>query len=233
MSRNIVLKIGGSVFYNSSLNLNLDLLSSVKDWYSTSRNVYQKIAMVVGGGSLSRDIQNKIKDSVGGEEYLHSIAMSATQTNASIFHGYMEDPNIFLPKKLGDAYEYLWEDGNLTLISGGLRIGWSTDMDAAIFADVLNTKKVYKISDIDYLYDSDPKVNNNSKEIKDISWDAYYDLFDIDENAEHYANGHVPIDVECARFCNAKGISFFITGGSKISKMSIDEMLSDGTLIHS
>ena len=33
------------------------------------------------------------------------------------------------------------EDGSRTIVSGGLKAGWSTDMDAAVFADILHEKE--------------------------------------------------------------------------------------------
>ena len=54
MGENFVLKIGGSVMYDNSLNVNEALLAKVKNWYMNERKNYKKVAMVVGGGSLSR-----------------------------------------------------------------------------------------------------------------------------------------------------------------------------------
>ena len=233
MEENFVLKIGGSVMYDNTLNVNTDLLNKVKEWYVNERKNYKKVAMVVGGGSLSRDMQEKISSSIGGEESLHNIAMSVTQTNAAVLQGYLGDMDIFLPKTLGDAYEFLMEENQKTLLSGGLKIGWSTDMDAAVYADILGVKTVYKISNIEYLYDADPKIEANAKPILDISWEGYFKLFNIVDGDNHVANKSVPIDVNCAQFCSKKGISFFICGGRYLKeKDRIQEILKDGTLIH-
>jgi uridylate kinase len=194
---------------------------------------YEKIVMVVGGGQLSRQLQAKVNAEIEKEEYLHNIGMSATNTNAAMLQGYIEDADVYIPKSLGDAYEYLIDEGHKTMVTGGLKVGWSTDMDAAVFADMLDENRVYKISDISYVYDQDPKTNAQAKEIKDLTWDSYSDLFDIDETSEHIANKNIPIDVECAKFCARKGITFFISGGKNIyQKKSIEEIIQEGTLIH-
>ena len=213
MGENFVLKIGGSVMYDNSLNINEALLGKVKNWYLGERKNYKNVAMVVGGGSLSRNMQEKIAGSVGGEESLHNIAMSVTQTNAAVLQGYLDDMDIFLPKKLGDAYEFLMEENQKTLLSGGLKIGWSTDMDAAIYADILEVKIVYKISNVEFLYEADPKTEVNARPILDISWEEYFKLFNIVDGDNHVANKSIPIDVNCAQFCAKKGISFFLCGG--------------------
>jgi len=233
MGENFVLKIGGSVMYDNSLNINEALLGKVKNWYMGERKNYKNVAMVVGGGSLSRDMQEKIAGSVGGEESLHNIAMSVTQTNAAVLQGYLDDMDIFLPKKLGDAYEFLMEESQKTLLSGGLKIGWSTDMDAAIYADILDVKTIFKISNVEFLYEADPKTEVNARPILDISWEEYFKLFNIVDGDNHVANKSIPIDVNCAQFCAKKGISFFLCGGKYIQeKSNIQEILKEGTLIH-
>jgi uridylate kinase len=233
MSKKIVLKIGGSILYDADLNINFPVLEKFKNWYLQHREEYEKIIIVTGGGALSRDIQRKIEGSITEKEYLHNIAMSVTQTNAAIVQGCLEDSNTYIPKRLGDAYEFLAEDKNRTLISGGLKVGWSTDMDAAVFADMLDVDTVYKVSNIDYVYDSDPTNNPNAKPFEDLTWVEYSGLFNIADGDNHEANQNIPIDVMCAQFCLKKGISFFICGGKALTNGSpLEDVLKVGTLIH-
>lgn len=233
MQKNIILKIGGSIFYDDSLNINKQALEKIKAWYLRNKEIYLKIVMVVGGGQLSRQLQKKVKKEIKEEKYLHGIGMSATHTSAALLKGYIEDSDIYIPKSLGDAYEYLVEEENKVLVSGGLKVGWSTDMDAAAFADMLDEDRVYKISDINYIYDKDPKKHAGARPVRDLSWKEYFDLFNIDEDSEHIANTNIPIDVECAKFCSNKKISFFISGGKSIyQEESLEKVLEDGTLVH-
>lgn len=233
MSKKIVLKIGGSVLYDANLDINFPLLAKLKTWYYKYLEEYEKIVLVTGGGALSRDLQKRIGEQIDEKEYLHNIAMSVTQTNGALIQGYLEDPTSYFPHRFGDACEFLVEDKNRTLISGGLKIGWSTDMDAAIFADILDIDIVYKISDIDYVYDADPAKNPDSKPFTDLTWDQYFKLFNIVDGDGHEANKSMPIDVTCAQFCVRKGISFFICGGNATKeKSTIEEILQVGTLIH-
>lgn len=233
MKKSIVLKIGGSVIYDKTLNINKDLLVKIRDWYYRSKENYEKTIMVVGGGSLSRDLQEKIAGSIGGEEYLHNIGMSVTHTNANLLKAYIEDSNIYVPQKLGEAYELLMDEERKTIVCGGLKVGWSTDMDAALFADVLGESKINKISNIDYIYNKDPKINKDAQPIKDMTWEEYFELFGIQEDSVHKPNNSIPMDVECAIFCNKKGISLWIAGGKRIEEESTFEgILSDGTLVH-
>lgn len=233
MRNTIVLKIGGSILYDHLLNINFDILKRVKDWYWENRDQYDNIVLVTGGGGLSRSMQDKIAGSIGGDMNYHNIAMSLTQTNAAMLAAYLEDPEIYLPKKLGDAYEYLIEDRGKTMVSGGLKVGWSTDMDAAVFADILESGRIHKVSNVDHVYDKDPKEFFDAKLIKDITWEDYFKMFDILPGQQHEPNAHIPVDVQCSQFCSRKNIAFHITGGKNLEEMQkLKDILNEGTFLH-
>ena len=157
MNRDIVLKVGGSILYDHLLNLNFELFKRLKQWYEENKKEYDHIVFVVGGGGLSRNMEQKVSETINNVNSIHEISMSITQTNAVIFSSYLEDKDIFVPKTLGDAYEFLHKDGKGYMVSGGQKVGWSTDMDAAVFADALTLDRVFKVSNVDYIYDKDPK----------------------------------------------------------------------------
>ena len=160
--------------------------------------------------------------------------MSITQTNSVIFASYLGDKEIFVPKTLGDAYEFIHSEKKGYMVSGGQKVGWSTDMDAAVFADALTLDRVYKISNVDYIYDKDPKEFFDAKPIKDMTWSEYFKMFSVSPDDEHVPNAHIPVDAKCSIFCEKKDIAFHVTGGKLLYEIeSIAEILQKGTFIHS
>ena len=59
------------------------------------------------------------------------------------------------------------------LIAAGWKPGWSTDYDTVLLAKNLNVKTIINMSNIDYVYDKDPKKNKDAKKIKNIFWRRY------------------------------------------------------------
>lgn len=231
--KDIVLKVGGSLLYDQDQDINFGIMEKIKSWYVENRDVYWKFVLVTGGGTMSRNLQKRMGESIYNEKALHSIAMSVTQTSAELLGGFLGQSNIYIPRTLGEAYEYLLNDIPGTLVSGGLKSGWSTDMDAAVFADILFEKRIYKLSNIEYVYNKDPREYEDATPIKDMTWEEYFDLFSITDDDAHQANLSIPIDKVSARFCRNKGISFFICGGKNLDKQEgLGSILSDGTLIH-
>ncbi|NLZ24289.1 hypothetical protein GX888_00870 [Candidatus Dojkabacteria bacterium] len=233
MKKKIVLKVGGSILYDHLLNLNFDLFKRIKDWYWSVKEQYSHIVLVTGGGRLSRDIEGKITEHIKERYSLHKVGMSITQTNAIILSSYIGDKEIFEPKTLGESYEFLNSGDSGYMVCGGLKVGWSTDMDAAVFSDVLHTKRVYKISNVDFIYDKDPKEFFDARPIRDMRWEDYFKMFSVHPDKEHIPNSSIPVDAKCAVFCEKKDISFNVTGGKLLYDIEdIKGILNEGTYIH-
>jgi len=189
--------------------------------------------MVVGGGRLSRFMNERITGYIQKEESQHNVAMLITQTNAAIVRGFINSPELFFPNDLGEVYEYLMDKGKKHMISGGLKVGWSTDMDAAVFADMAGVDRVYKISDIDHVYTSDPKEDVNAEPINEMTWEDYFKQFNVSEGSTHLPNQHIPVSTAAAQFSREKGISFFVSGGKNIEESKdLREVFESGTFIH-
>lgn len=233
MKKDIVLKVGGSILYDHLLNINFDLFKRIKSWYIANKEDYNHIILVVGGGGLSRNMEDKVSESIKDTDGIHSVAMSITQTNATILAAYIKDKDIFVPKTLGDAYEFLKANDKGYMISGGLKVGWSTDMDSAVFADTLCIDRVFKVSNVDYIYDKDPKEFFDAKPIRDMTWKEYFKMFSILPNDEHVPNKHIPVDAKCSLFCEKKNLSFNVTGGKILYEVEdLNAILKKGTFIH-
>ena len=53
------------------------------------------------------------------------------------------------------------------LIAGGWKPGWSTDFDAVLLAKNLKAELVINMTNVDYVYNKDPKKSKGAKPIKE------------------------------------------------------------------
>lgn len=101
------------------------------------------------------------------------------------------------------------------------------------FADIMGIDRVYKISNIDAIYDKDPKEFFEAQPIRDMSWKEYFQMFSILPNDTHTPNAHIPVDAQCARYCEKKGLSYHVSGGKLLEEMEdIKRILNEGTYLH-
>jgi len=81
------------------------------------------------------------------------------------------------------------------VIAAGWLPGWSTDYDAVLLAKNLGVREIINMSNVDYVYDKDPKKHKNSKKIQKISWDGYLRLI----SQKWKAGMNVPFDPVAAK----------------------------------
>ena len=55
-------------------------------------------------------------------------------------------------------------------VAGGWKPGWSTDYDAVLLAKKIKADKLINITDVDYVYDKDPKKYKGAKPLSKIKW---------------------------------------------------------------
>jgi uridylate kinase len=229
-----VIKIGGSLLYDNELQINKAFLFKLLKWYEKARKEYKHIVIVTGGGKISRHLTDQIKTIVPRDEILHRIGMEATRMNSEILRGFLNDEDIYIPKSLGDAFEYVLTEESGVLVTGGHKVGWSSDMDAAVFADVLGTKEFYKLSNIDYVYNEDPNVNPDALPIKDITWQKYMNDFGILPGMSQHTPGlSVPVGGFASQFCAQKGVTINLSGGASLEgDVALEDILGMGSKIH-
>ena len=108
---------------------------------------------------------------------------------------------------------------NLTksiVIGGGWKPGWSTDYVAVILGKQLHAKKIINLSNTDYVYDSDPKINPDAKKIEQISWKDYRVLIPKEWNP----GLNSPFDPIASKMAEEAGIEVAIMNGKPIDNLA-------------
>lgn len=234
MKNIFVTKIGGSLLYNLDLTFNENFLKKLITWFERSRERYDKIVIVVGGGKISRHIGQQVGKFTTTDEDQHRIGMQATVMNAEIIRSILAEDSIIVPKTLGEAMEVLMNDSNRFIVAGGFKAGWSTDMSAAVLANIIGEKKIHKLSNIDHIYTKDPANDPTAVIMKDIKWEEYFDHFGIlVDDPTQKPNENTPIGAVCAKFAMQKGLSFFVSGGKTLNDTErLEDVFEAGSFVH-
>jgi uridylate kinase len=163
------MSLGGSVIVPDKIDVKF--LKSFKKTIEGFIKKGYRFVIICGGGKTARDYQKAASGiTKQSNEYLDWLGIHATKINAwfmkSIFGGNAERLIIDDPTKKVKFTRKI-------LIGSGWKPGWSTDYDAVLLAKNLKIKTIINMSNIDYVYDKDPKKNKNAKKIKDICWEHY------------------------------------------------------------
>jgi len=222
-----VIKIGGSILYDNDLKLNVDFLRKIIHWFK-NQDDYASVAFVTGGGRLSRFLLNQVKEDINSDSPKHRVGIKVSRVNAIMFFGLFNDNEVEYFESTSELCASI-KKGKKGALIGGVLEGWSTDMVAASIACDLGVKEVKKISNIDYIYSSDPYKYEDSEPFEMLTWEKYIKLFHEQIGYKHKPNMSAPIDIECSLFCKEKDIAFRVSGGELTS--DVVDLLNSGTLV--
>lgn len=169
----IILSLGGSLIVPNG-GIDSSFLKQFNEFIrkqlaSTNRRFF----IVCGGGKTARHYMKAAKDVIGRltDEDVDWLGIHATRINAHLIRTIFHD--VAHPVIIED-YEKDYDITNERIIIGaGWQTGCSTDYDSVLIAKRFEADKLINLSNIDAVYDKDPKVENDAKAIKKMSWDEY------------------------------------------------------------
>lgn len=172
MQKTFVISLGGSLIFPGDLDKKF--LANFKNVIEKYVKKNYKFIIICGGGSLARAFQQIASEArKPSDEDLDWLGIYATRINASLlrsmFGGKAEQRIISNPNSKIKFKK------NIAIASGWIP-GWSTDYDAVLLAKNVGAREVVNMSNIDYVYDKDPRKNKGAKKLENISWQDYRKL---------------------------------------------------------
>jgi uridylate kinase len=198
----VVLKIGGSV---SELDNLRTLAGYIKSWKEK-----HEIAVVVGGGKISRELDELGRKVTAKEHLLDLLGIYAARVNATLLIAALEEdacPEI--PKSEVEFQALLKKYPEKTIIAGGFKPGQRTDAVAVQIALDWNADLVVKCTNVDYVYDKDPNEFSDAKAIEKMSFEELQKLAD----PKHSANKPTIMDKVAAEILVKNRIKLAVVNG--------------------
>lgn len=173
MSKSLVISVGGSMIIPKE-GINISWLKEFRAFILRETKKYSKIYLICGGGSIAREYVKAAKEifpvnreNKNWEKTRDWLGISATKLNAqlikTIFGSYAHGEIITDPTKIIKTNKKI-------IIAAGYKPGWSTDYDAVLIARNHKVELVINLSNIDYVYEKDPREFPTAKRIEKITW---------------------------------------------------------------
>lgn len=165
-NQKIIISLGGSLIVPDDIDTGF--LRSFVSLISERVKTGSQFAIITGGGRVCRRYQSAARElGVVEPEKLDWVGIHVTKLNAHflrILFGDLAHPEI------GDDPEILGEVARPVLIGAGFHPGHSTDFGAVQIAEKLGARKIVNLSNIDYVYDNDPRQFPDARKIVRVSW---------------------------------------------------------------
>jgi uridylate kinase len=183
--------------------------------------------IVAGGGRTTRHYQEHGRRIASlSTDDLHWLGIHATRLNAHLLRV------IFGNMAHGEVLHHGQFEKSATrpiIIGGGGEPGGTTDKMAVKFAGAYGAREVLNLSNINALYDKDPRKYKNAKPIFKIGWKAFRKMF----AAEAEPGFHGPFDPVAAKLAQKLGLRVVILNGKNLKNLKnyLDGKAFVGTVI--
>ena len=224
MPKTFILSLGGSLIFPEDLDKKFLLnFKKVIEKYAKKNH---KFVIICGGGKLARSFQQVAseKRKLGNEE-LDWLGIYATKINASILKSmFGNNAEDFIISNPNQKIKF----NRKIVVASGWLPGWSTDYDAVLLAKNLGTNEVINMSNVDYVYDKDPKKYTDAKKTEKMKWKDFRKL----SGNRWKAGMNMPFDPIAAKEAEKSGIKVYIVGNDlKNLKNLLDRKKFKGTVI--
>lgn len=217
-----VIKLGGSLIVPSLSNaggIDVSYLKKLKALILSEIKKGRRFVIITGGGRTARVYQKAASGFIGvTKDDLDWLGIGTLTVNATLvrllFKG-IADSEVILKEPNASSVERMKKSKFSVFISSGWEPGRSSDDDAVRLAKKFGAKDVIDAGDIAYVYDQDPKIKKNAKELPVLSWKGYKKLIP----AVWTPGMSAPFDPVASRAAEKYGIQVKILNGKDILNM--------------
>lgn len=180
--KRILLKLSGEgLMGNREFGMSAKVISDLSEQIKQVRELGVEICIVVGGGNIFRGVKEASKGI--NRNIADQIGMLATIMNALYLQDALEKkgmevqvmsglnvPQVCEPYMYRKALNYL-EKGRVIIFAAGTGNPYfTTDTGAALRAAEMQCNALFKSTQVDGVYDSDPRQNSNAKRFDVITY---------------------------------------------------------------
>lgn len=220
----LVIKLSGSVFNFKTTS------KSLKEYAQVLLDIQTKVQPVVvsGGGIIARNYVNLARSLGSDESSLDEMGIEISRLNAMLLSAALGD-SVYpvIPSNL-EEISIACQSGKI-IVSGGLHPGQSTNATAALICEKIKAHRFLNATDVDGIYDSDPKKNKKAKMFKEITIKKCLDLLN---NESTQAGNYELMDIVAMKVIERSKIpTYVIKSDPKIIRNLIMKNRQTGTKI--
>lgn len=224
LKETFIISLGGSVVAPDKIDL--VFLNNFKKVILNNLNG-RKFHICVGGGKIARTYHQVLAECGASDTEKDWAGIGVTRINAQIVKQVFNDlayPKIITDptKKMGTKYDIL--------VGGGWKPGRSTDYVAVLLAKSSKAKTIINLTNIDYVYDKDPRKFPDARKIEEINWQDFRKII-----GSKWSPGlSAPFDPVASQVAEKLKLKVVIINGRNLERL--DNFLNNkpfiGTIIH-
>ncbi len=165
----VVLSIGGSIIVPDDVDY--FFLKELKNFVLEHVGKGYRFVLMCGGGRTnSRYNLAAQRVSDVAKDDLDWIGIMATRLNAELVRAVFG--NLAHSKVLTNPNTKI-RTKKPVIVAAGWKPGWSTDFDAVLMGKQIGVKDIINLTNIDYVFDKDPRDHKDARPVLDMTWKEY------------------------------------------------------------
>ena len=172
----------------------------------------KKFFIIVGGGKVCRNYQQALLEFGADNKDRDLMGIDISRLNARVVKqvfGEMAFSEIITnpTKKVSTKKDIV--------VAGGWKPGWSTDYCSVILAKNMGIKTIVNLTNIDYVYDKDPRKYPSAKAIKEINWKDFRKIV-----PDKWSPGlSAPFDPRASKMAEVLKIKVLMVNGKHLERL--------------
>jgi len=210
-----IISLGGSLIFPKE-GIDWNFLKKFRALIINQIKKGQRFVIITGGGNICRVYQqaaNKITNLTKDDQ--DWLGVHSTRLNAhlikTIFRQYTH-PRINKNPLTKENLNKHFSHGESIMVAAGWRPGWSTDYVAVILAERFKIKTLINLSNIDYVYDKDPKKYKDAEPQPEINWPDFKKIV----GSKWTPGLNTPFDPIASAQCQKLKLEVIIINGKKL-----------------
>jgi len=206
-----VLSVGGSIIVPDEIDVKM--LKSLRALLLPMLK-RRKFALVIGGGKTARKYMNAAKEANPkiSKDLRDGIGIKATHINEMLLYAVFEkeaDRHLLTsrPKQI--------RTNKRLILGAGWDVGASTDYNAVQLAKILKARTVINLTNVDYVYDKNPKKFRDAKPQPNLTWTQFKRII----GGKWTPGANVPFDPIASRLAERLGLTVMVLDGRKLDNV--------------
>ncbi len=212
----IILSVGGSLIVPNG-GIDTNFLTKLNSFVRAqlAKNPNRQFFLVVGGGQTARHYIEAGRNVVGHElsrEDLDWLGIHSSRLNAHLVRTIFRDiAHPYIIKH----YEIIRKVTEPVVVAAAWKPGWSTDYDAVLLCEDYDVERVINLSNINQVYDKDPKKFPDAKPLDKLSWQEFRMMV----GNEWVPGMNAPFDPIAAKKAEDLGVKVIVMNGDNFKNL--------------
>lgn len=224
----VVISVGGALIAPQS-GIDTKFLMEFNTLIRAQVKRGRRFLLISGGGKTCRDYRDAGKAVIQTmqDDDLDWLGIHATRLNGHLLRTIFKD---IAHHRMIENYHHKLENWNEPIaIGAGWRPGHSTDYCAVYLAQEYGAKVVINLSNINNVYDSDPKENPHAKPIHETTWAHMQTIL----GTEWRPGLNAPFDPIACQLARENNLTVIVANGNPLSNLAhiLDGQTFAGTVI--